>query len=373
MRTVNTRRGHRSIDGRAGRWQRLVLTVICAAALAGMGTGSTAHPSGIERAPVLVQTLAGAGALVGFLPGGKTILTVSRDGDYTVRDWRSGKALQEYSPGGQVDDQILRGARLYLLYRDGDLTVSDAATGRELRSIHVGAGYGKRLLWVSPDGEQAAVSASGKPLTIYDLRSGSPVRCMKDPRIIELSPDGKLAVVRGAARIVLIDTAGRTVGAVPTVGAASRAVAFSANGKQFVVWFYYPVKPGDTGGEYASALVLVNTRTGKTVKRLTGGGNPAWLDALQLVFSPDGRWLAGGGVPDTMVLWALPRGRRIAVIRGRELGSYYPLSGIAFSADGRYLAVGLWEGDISIYELPTSTSTTRRSRSLRDAHGRPQR
>lgn len=339
-------------QARAGQPRPFVVALVCGAGLAALGTETGAGPRAADRAPTPVRSLSGVGNLVGFLPGGNTLLTFSRDGAYAVRDWRTGKVLNEYVPGGQVDAGIMRGGHIYLLYRDGDLRVSDAATGRELRTVRVPAGYGHRLLWVSPDEKQAIVAVGGKPPMVYDLRSGRPAGELKDYRIDAVSPDGKLSVVPGSNRIVLTNTStGKTVGAVQTSGATTRAVAFSADGKQLAVWYFYPLHKANAGDGYAGATILVDTRTGKAGRRISSRGDPAWLDPTHLSFSPDGKWLVGGGVPDTVVLWSLPRGRRVAVIRGRELGSHYTLTGISFSADGRYLAVGFWEGDVSIFEV----------------------
>src|SRR5262249_39108919 len=77
---------------------------------------------------------------------------------------------------------------------------------------------------------------------------------------------------------------------------------------------------------------LVNIAMGRVTRELTWPGKAA----RQVLFSPDGRWLAGGGGSEdpTLVVWDLPDGKLRQLVREPGAQNW----ALAFSPDGRRLA-----------------------------------
>ncbi len=82
-----------------------------------------------------------------------------------------------------------------------------------------------------------------------------------------------------------------------------------------------------------------------------------------LAYSPDGRTLALGSEDGEVRLWEMPAGRERAVLRGHT-GSVW---GLAFSPDGKRLATGGQDGRLFLWDPVAGTE----SRVLRGAHPAP--
>jgi WD40 repeat protein len=67
-----------------------------------------------------------------------------------------------------------------------------------------------------------------------------------------------------------------------------------------------------------------------------------------LAFSPDGEWLAAGGLDGSVKLWSVHRQQ--AVEFDTQVGSIH---GLSFSTDSQMLAVGVWRGGLKIFQVPT--------------------
>jgi WD40 repeat protein len=82
-----------------------------------------------------------------------------------------------------------------------------------------------------------------------------------------------------------------------------------------------------------------------------------------VAFSPDGRTLALGSEDGEIRLWEMPEGRERAVLRGHT-GSVW---GLAFSPDGKQLATGGQDGRLVLWDPVAGTE----SRVLRESHPAP--
>ena len=70
-------------------------------------------------------------------------------------------------------------------------------------------------------------------------------------------------------------------------------------------------------------------------------------DVQTVAFSPDGRWLASGGVDSTIKLWDVATWREVQTLRGHTLGINY----IAFTPDSRRLASVAQDHVIRVWDL----------------------
>lgn len=85
-------------------------------------------------------------------------------------------------------------------------------------------------------------------------------------------------------------------------------------------------------------LLLVDIRTGKIIQTL-----PTQTVAEKHIFSPDGGLLATINVDD-VVLWDVSKGRVVLRISQRDIAS------LAFSPDGKTLAIGYGDGVVKVWK-----------------------
>jgi hypothetical protein len=163
---------------------------------------------------------------------------------------------------------------------------------------------------------------------------------------LAFSPDGKsLAVAnnRGStiSEISVWDTkSGKSIWKQATQNRLVASLAFSPNGKVLAT--------GDQNG----LIRLWQANTGNTFRQFRGTGSDRTLLSCAPVFSPDGRTLAVGSQASKqqggMVrLWEIASG----TVRWESSGPQGAVSSLAFSRDGRILALGSMDTSILLWEL----------------------
>lgn len=228
--------------------------------------------------------------------------------------------VMAFSPDGR---QLAAGTR-----NDGRLFLWDLANAHSLRLL-VGHPSSVEAIAYAPDGKSLAACFTNRGLGIWDVASGREVRELAPqvPRIrdVALSPDGTALLSAsddGTARLWDL-TEGRGFRALGGHLAAVHSVAFSWDGKLLA--------SGDLNG----TIVVRDAATTAPVRvlRTERGG------AMQaLAFSPDASLLAS-----SLGLWELGTGRRRA-----KLSSSW--EGVAFSPDGRTMALGGGNGLVELWE-----------------------
>jgi RNA polymerase sigma factor (sigma-70 family) len=260
------------------------------------------------------------------------------------------------------------GRRLALSLGSPVIRQFDTATGEEVGALPEVPRSSVCLLDLSADGKSLRTYGHGDALRSWDLATGHESRRLALPAnaaAVALSADGRLASAAGKT-VTLRDAAGKEVRKVEAGTLAIHAVALSPDGTtlatrdvinpQVRLWDTATGKPRTTLGQPAAA-----PKGGGIVVAETAGVVPP-----DLVFSPDGRFLAGAGSRRQLCLWD--------VAAGAPAWEVEPATGLsivrfAFSADGRTLAAVNGDGTVALYETATGDCRGRLGRPEGKASG----
>ncbi|MEO8024854.1 MAG: WD40 repeat domain-containing protein [Bryobacteraceae bacterium] len=206
----------------------------------------------------------------------------------------------------------------------------------------------------SPDAKLIATSSYDKLIKLWNVASGKEVRTLKDHidavYALSFTPDGKRLMSGSADRTVKIwDVASgerlytlseptdgiNTIALDPT----GRMVAAGGLDKTIRVWSL-----GEKGGKLLETQIAHEDQI------------------LRLAWSPDGTTLVSASADKTIKFLRLPNLEEVRVIDGQSDWA----NGLAFSPDGRSLAVGRYDGSITVYAVETKAGLGRAG--LREPH-----
>jgi WD40 repeat protein len=245
--------------------------------------------------------------------------------------------------GGKVIATGGEGARVYLW---------DASTGKELRQLGNPTNRGLRALATSPDGLTLAVADGAQKIRLWDAATGKLNRELEveddimQGQSLALAPDGKTLAVALLRTVDIVDVAtGKVVKKLPA-GSIPKAVVFSPDGRQLATGgLDMLVRLWDVGTYEEPRLLVGHTKAVET-----------------LAFSPDSRILASAGaaypdgrlhppsVADNAIrLWDAATGKELRRCEGHARGVY----AIAFSPDGKLLASGGTDGPVRLWDVAT--------------------
>jgi RNA polymerase sigma factor (sigma-70 family) len=284
------------------------------------GTGEDQSPPAATARGIMVHQ-------VGFLHGGKEVVSASPDGAVRIWDAATGKALRTLVQGTEWDQQstflrvaadgtvvVARGGRLRFFQSDGKeekVPLTDFPTD------------GLASLNISPDGKTLVLAASNCRISVWDLVGRRMLAHFPAPEgtnleTLAISSDRQIAA-----------SVGRSVCLLSASGAVSRTLDTA------------PEAPRRGKGE--------------------GDGGYDYFPGIQaLAFSPDGALLASAGHPDgaLKLLDIFSAKPRHVLLPHVEAGQHYELRNVVFSPDGRMIAAESKSGVVDIWE--TSTGQRRR-------------
>jgi WD40 repeat protein len=181
----------------------------------------------------------------------------------------------------------------------------------------------------SPDDRTLASADSRGTVEFFDLgsrrRLGQPLAAYADvPRAFDVriafSPDGRLLAAAALNGVVLIDVEQqRRLGSLSAPDGFFNDVAFGPDSRTLA-----------TAG--SSGVALWSLQRGQPMGALAAG-----RDVTSVAYSPDGRLLALGERDGTLLLWDLEHRRAVGPLPGRLAQA---VGDVAFSPDGRRLAAG---------------------------------
>jgi WD40 repeat protein/tetratricopeptide (TPR) repeat protein len=200
----------------------------------------------------------------------------------------------------------------------GGARLWDVATGKEVVTLEGKPGVD--ALAFHPDGKHLAGGCRGRPVTLWDTRSGRVARTLDGVSVVDLcfAPGGRHLAGVAPGRLYFWDLAtGRTVFDPANVEGVFTRVAISPDGAVLVV------------SRVDYVIQFVDAKTGRAAQTLNGHTN----EITGLLFSPDGRRLYSSGLDRTVRVWRVRDGSAQAVLRGHRA----EVAALALSPDGRLL------------------------------------
>jgi WD40 repeat protein len=308
-----------------------------------------------------------------FSSDGKTLVSGARDG--TVRTWDLDRARgPDLIPakGNRWSAIRSEGAwRTPLAFSplrseellatagpDNVVRLLDAATRQELKVLR-GLSSGINALSFSPDGLSLAV-ASGGPnqpgeillWDIPDIPEGRAGAILEENKgvfsHVAFSPDGKVLAAAAGDAVKLWDLGtGKLRGALEGHAGDVASVAFSRDGTTIAAaTLELREYPGGVERHPPGEVKLWELATGKVRRTIRWS-----LRHHAVAFSPDGRFLAvagwdafRGASGGKVGVWEIETGEHVATIEGHALG----VLSLAFSPDGKLLATGGEYGTIKL-------------------------
>jgi WD40 repeat protein len=282
-----------------------------------------------------------------FSPNGLTLASGSSDRTARLWDLAGWQPGERFPPVRTLEDHTNEvwsvsfspdGKLLGSGGRDGWIFLRDATSGRKLHELAGHSPAGSNLTF-SPDGRTLAAGGQDGTVNRWDVSSAQPKEPFRwhvgEVRSVAFSPDGRLMASGGKDNTVqLLDARtgqrlyafrGRTF---------FTNVAFSPDSRTLAA-----VNDGPDATLHLWALETKEERI------LTGHTD----DILGLSFHPGGKLLATASRDGTVRLWdGSPPDKEVRSFDFRSSG---PAHCVAFTPEGRYLAVGLQNGTIVILRV----------------------
>jgi WD40 repeat protein/tRNA A-37 threonylcarbamoyl transferase component Bud32 len=341
--------------------------------------------------------VAGSPNFVLFSPDGRMVVATNRDGTVTRWDVASATPLETLRGHSNFVQQPVfshDGKTLYTVSHDGtaiawDLT-GDRRLGRPFTFTHDRSfsrtGYDGHPGRLSPDGRLIAVGLKERGFQLWDARtlkpSGAPLLGTEgEVKSLDFSPDGRMLAAATETMLTLWDVGSRSrlyeplwagypsvvlaVGFSPDGGTVATAssdlglrfwdtatgdgragpgfggasdVAFGADGALIA---------SIQGDEYAEVW---DVATGRSIARFDGSSDPSSPDT-SVALSPDGHYLAVGGVGKIVRLWDVRAHKLVHELDQGGNGAFT----LEFTPDGRTLAISGYEPVASLWDVASGT------------------
>lgn len=356
---------------------------------------------------------AGVRAIV-FSPDGRTIFTGSDDAVIRCLEVATGRE-RKVLKGFPVDIVSLvmtpDGKHLVASGSDPEIKMWDLATGKIIRTFTGHTDYVWKIA-VSPDGKTLASGSVDRTARLWEIASGREIDRIKGHNLevsfLAFTTDGRRLITGDHKQLKLWEMNNLPQSRILRVPSQCKieAISLSADGKWLVtgesvsggscqppakisIWevasakvrLAVPVEGSITGlsflplrsllaySDRSGLAGILDTESGGKVGQFTGYqtmsvlrkgvGSIAAISSLDV--APDGRLIATGGDKNMVKLWT-PDGREVRMLRGpggATEADGHSAHAIAFSHDGRKLAIGGFDPGVPIFD-PASGQTLSR-------------
>ena len=309
-----------------------------------------------------------------FSPDGRTLAIGASDGTVKLLDPVTGHlrtTITDASAGGVLSVAFSPDGRTLAIGAgessspQGSLRLWDPTTGKLQTTATTIADTAVALtgsvvsVAFSPDGRTLAVLASDGTVKLWDPATGQLRTTITDEDTaiassVAFSPDGSaLAVLTSDGTVELWDPAtGRLRTTINDNTEQAPVMAFSPDARTLAV-----VGVSGVGGSNGSDLVeLWDPATGRLRTTITATTDALTDFVLSVAFSPDGRTLAVLTSDGTVKLWDPTTGQLRTTINAEDATtetSPGDASSMAFSPDGRTLAIGTGDGTVKLWDPAT--------------------
>jgi RNA polymerase sigma factor (sigma-70 family) len=281
------------------------------------------------------------GTPIAFSPEGKLLALMDTYGAIHLFETALGKKLFAVGPNGIRALAFSPDSKILALANPTTCSLWDTATGQALRSFPEARSAIVSLAF-APDGRTLAIGGHDGAIHLGDVATG---RAARQPtghgdtiHAIAFAPDSKTVATGGQDGMVLLWEAARGWDLRQLEGhtRAVRCLAYAPDGRTLV------------SGSDDWILRWWEPARGKLYREV---GVPSPI--RDVAFAPDGKTLASAGdVPENVV--------RLWDAAGEELRRFDPGgSCVAFSADGKSLAVGQEDKTIRLWDVATGTELRR--------------